>query len=240
MKTTKFIIFNMELIYKRKEIMKKILLLLVVIIVSLLSCSSKDDFVKAAKSTKSVVLVNVYALDSCQEKVFSNYGSGVVVLEDGYIVTCNHVTKNADSIVVIAGGNSMTAKLVGANLRLDISVLKVNKNLKPIKIGNSDNIQTGQNVLNIGYPIYLGITVNSGIISGRLDGSKFGLLNLNYIQTDAALNQGNSGGALTDDKGRLIGINNMIISPTGFYVGYSFAVPINEVMKYVEELTKKD
>ena len=225
----------MDLIYKRKAIMKKILLFLIIIITSLLSCGNKNDFVTAAKSSKSVVLVNTYSLDSLNAEVLSNYGSGVIITKNGYILTCNHLTKHADSIVIILGDEEFTAKLVDINIRLDVSLLKVNGKLHPIKLGNSNKIKVGQNVLTIGYPLYLGLTVNTGIISGRLDGVKYNMLNTNYIQTDAALNPGNSGGALVDDEGRLIGINNMLISPTGYYVGYSFAIPINEIMEYFKE-----
>ncbi|WP_121356502.1 trypsin-like peptidase domain-containing protein [Flavisolibacter nicotianae] len=179
-------------------------------------------------------------------------GSGVIISEDGYIVTNNHVITNeangniADEITVtMHNRKTYKARVIGRDPSSDIAVLKIDdKNLPYLIYGNSDQIKLGQWVLAIGYPLTLETTVTAGIISatGRT-------ININsrqtkrgdtpvesFIQTDAAVNQGNSGGALVNTDGQLIGINSAILAPTGTYAGYSFAIPVNIVKKIVGDI----
>jgi S1-C subfamily serine protease len=205
-----------------------------------LSCSNSNDFTKSARnSMESVVLVHSYAKDSVCNQVFYGYGSGVAIREHGYIVTCDHVINLADSIIIIHKKDTLTARVVGGSKQLDICILKVKKNIKPITIGNSSKIRIGQPIMNLGFPLHLGLTVNSGIISGRLEAAIFGLP-VNFIQTDAVLNPGNSGGPLVDINGKLIGINNMLITSTGYYIGYSFSIPINLIIDGVDKIIEND
>ncbi|MGZ3852166.1 MAG: S1C family serine protease [Flavisolibacter sp.] len=177
-------------------------------------------------------------------------GSGVIVSDDGYLVTNNHVISDeaggvADDInVTLSNGKQYKARVIGRSETDDIAVLKIDaKNLPYLIFGNSDLLQTGQWVLAVGYPLTLEATVTAGIISGtgrslamRNRQVKNGENSPSYIQTDAAVNSGNSGGALIDTDGNLIGINAAIMSPTGTYAGYSFAVPVNVVKKSVKEI----
>ncbi|HSC55157.1 MAG TPA: trypsin-like peptidase domain-containing protein [Phnomibacter sp.] len=172
-------------------------------------------------------------------------GSGVVITNDGYIVTNNHVIENADEInVTLANKKSYKAELVGADPSSDLAVLKISSQSLPyVMWGNSDDVKLGQWVLAIGYPWSLDVTVTAGIVSAKA--RSLGLNSRNsaspvesFIQTDAAVNQGNSGGALVDAQGRLIGINSAIASPTGSYAGYSYAIPVNIVRKITSDLIK--
>ena len=175
-------------------------------------------------------------------------GSGVIISEDGYIVTNNHVVSGADEVtVVLSNKKSYTAKVIGADPSYDIAVVKIEgKNLPFMLYGNSDEAKIGQWVLAIGYPLTLETTVTAGIISakGRALGlnrdrtGNRGYAVESYIQTDAAVNMGNSGGALLNTNGQLIGINSAIASPTGVYAGYSYAIPVNIVRKVVNDLIK--
>jgi len=175
-------------------------------------------------------------------------GSGVIISEDGYIVTNNHVVAGADEVnVTMSNRKTYTAKVVGADPSYDLAVLKVNTaNLPFMLFGNSDDVKIGQWVLAIGYPLNLETTVTAGIISAKgralgLNKDKTGSRAMaveSFIQTDAAVNQGNSGGALINPNGQLIGINSAIASPTGFYSGYSYAIPVNIVKKVVNDLIK--
>jgi Do/DeqQ family serine protease len=180
-------------------------------------------------------------------------GSGVLISEDGYIVTNNHVISNggtgvADEIMVtLHDKKTFKARLIGRDPSSDIAVLKIDGTKFPFLLyGNSTNIQLGQWVLAVGYPLTLETTVTAGIISatGRS-------ININrrqtannetpvesFIQTDAAVNSGNSGGALVTSNGELIGINSAILAPTGTYAGYSFAIPVNIVKKIVDDIVK--
>ncbi len=177
-------------------------------------------------------------------------GSGVLISEDGYIVTNNHVISNggsgvADEITVTLHNRKIyKAKVVGRDPSSDLAVLKIDGNKFPFLLyGNSDIVQLGQWVLAVGYPLTLETTVTAGIVSatGRS-------ININrrqsetpiesFIQTDAAVNQGNSGGALVNVSGELIGINSAILAPTGVYAGYSFAIPVNIVKKIVDDIVK--
>jgi serine protease Do len=167
-------------------------------------------------------------------------GSGVIVSEDGYIVTNNHVIQDATELEVTLNNNkAYKAKLIGTDSKMDIALLKIDadEKLPFIVFGNSDDIKVGEWVLAVGNPYQLNSTVTAGIISAKarnLDKASI----QSFIQTDAAVNPGNSGGALVNTNGELIGINTMISSPTGSYAGYSFAVPSNITKKIIEDLMK--
>src|ERR1700733_15005005 len=173
-------------------------------------------------------------------------GSGVIISEDGYIVTNNHVVDGADELTVtLSNRKSFKAKVVGTDPSSDLAVIKIDaKGLPFLLYGNSDEAKIGQWVLAVGYPLNLETTVTAGIISakGRSLGLNKGTRTSSpvesFLQTDAAVNQGNSGGALINTNGQLIGINSAIASPTGFYSGYSYAIPVNIVRKVVDDLIK--
>jgi len=170
-------------------------------------------------------------------------GSGVVVSPDGYIVTNNHVVAGADQLSVTFNDRyTTTAKVISTDPSTDIAVVKVDeKNLAYMEFGNSDEVHLGQWVLAVGYPLSLDATVTAGIVSAK--GRSIGINRQQsnnaieaFIQTDAAVNPGNSGGALVNTAGQLIGINSAIASPTGSYAGYSYAIPSNLVRKVVADL----
>lgn len=176
-------------------------------------------------------------------------GSGVIISEDGYIVTNNHVVSDggtgvADEIMVTLNENKKTfkARVIGRDPSSDLAVLKIDGNNLPYMLyGNSENVKLGQWVLAVGYPLTLEATVTAGIVSakGRTIGINSRQSNSpveSFIQTDAAVNQGNSGGALINTDGQLIGINSAILAPSGTYAGYSFAIPVNIVKKIVNDL----
>lgn len=169
-------------------------------------------------------------------------GSGVIISKDGYIVTNNHVIDGADKIVVkLQDGQSYTGKLIGTDPSTDIALVKIDANdLPTLEFGNSDNLKLGEWVLAIGNPMGLSSTVTAGIISakGRSLGAGGGaMLDIeSFIQTDAVVNPGNSGGALVTIDGNLIGINTILKSNTGSYIGYSFAVPSAIVRKVVSDI----
>ncbi|MDR1813644.1 MAG: Do family serine endopeptidase [Tannerella sp.] len=169
-------------------------------------------------------------------------GSGVIISTDGYIITNNHVIENADSInVTLNDKRSFTAKIIGSDPRTDIALIKIDAtDLQPITFGDSEQLKVGEWVLAVGNPFDLTSTVTAGIVSakgrsiqtGDSDREKIAA----FIQTDAAVNPGNSGGALVNTKGELVGINTAIYSRTGSFTGYSFAVPINIAGKVVSDL----
>lgn len=165
-------------------------------------------------------------------------GSGVIISEDGYIVTNNHVIKDASELEVTLNNKKVyKAKLVGTDSKMDIALLKIDADEKlPFStFADSDQIKVGEWVLAVGNPYNLTSTVTAGIVSAKarnLDNKGI----QSFIQTDAAVNPGNSGGALVNTRGELIGINTMISSPTGSYTGYSFAVPSNITRKIIEDL----
>ncbi|HET9057999.1 MAG TPA: trypsin-like peptidase domain-containing protein [Chitinophagaceae bacterium] len=172
-------------------------------------------------------------------------GSGVLISEDGYIITNNHVIDNADDIsVTLSNKKTYAAKLIGNDPSTDLAVIKIEgKGLPYMLYGNSDEVRVGQWVLAVGYPLNLETTVTAGIVSAKARTleinsrqSKFPIES--FIQTDAAVNQGNSGGALVNTDGALIGINSAIASPTGFYSGYSYAIPVNIVKKIISDLVQ--
>jgi serine protease Do len=175
-------------------------------------------------------------------------GSGVIVSSDGYVVTNNHVVENANEIEVVMHNNrSYKAKVVGRDPDTDIALLKLDgDNFPTIQFANSDSVLVGEWVLAVGNPFNLASTVTAGIVSAKGrnlnmmgDGSeKTNTAIESFIQTDAAVNPGNSGGALVNVSGQLVGINTAIASPTGSYAGYSFAVPSNIVNKVIFDLKK--
>ena len=173
-------------------------------------------------------------------------GSGVIISQDGFIVTNNHVVENADELTVTLNNKkTYTAKVIGRDPAYDLAVIKIDaSNLPFLLYGNSDEVKIGQWVLALGYPLNLETTVTAGIISaksrslGLNKSTKTNSAVESFLQTDAAVNQGNSGGALINTNGMLIGINSAIASPTGYYSGYSYAIPVNIVKKVVDDLIK--
>lgn len=173
---------------------------------------------------------------------FISTGSGVIYTSDGYVVTNNHVIQNADAIEVIHEKRTYKAELIGSDPSTDLAILKIDgEDLPNIKIGRSRDLEVGEWVLAVGNPFNLTSTVTAGIVSAK--GRQINILRTNFpiesfIQTDAAINPGNSGGALVNTKGELVGINTAILSKTGSYAGYGFAVPVDIVSKIVEDLIK--
>ena len=170
-------------------------------------------------------------------------GSGVIISEDGYIVTNNHVVDGAEDIEVILNDNrKFTAKVIGRDPNTDIALVKIDaKNLTVLPWGDSEALRLGEWVLAVGNPFNLTSTVTAGIVSAKsrsigISGNKMAMES--FIQTDAAVNPGNSGGALVNIRGELVGINTAIASNTGSYSGYSFAIPVSIVHKVVEDLRK--
>lgn len=164
-------------------------------------------------------------------------GSGVIISQDGYIVTNNHVVGQADEInVKLNDGREFKGRIIGTDETTDLALVKIDaKDLPAIRIGNSDELKLGQWVLAVGNPFNLTSTVTAGIVS-----AKARTLGANgvesFIQTDAAINAGNSGGALVNERGELVGINSMIYSQTGSYAGYGFAIPTTIMNKVVADL----
>ncbi|MBS1647977.1 MAG: Do family serine endopeptidase [Bacteroidetes bacterium] len=189
-----------------------------------------------------------YGNSQPQQRIQQGSGSGVIIDKNGYIVTNNHVINGADKIEVILNDKrSYPAELVGADPQTDLALLKINeKNLPFLPYGNSDNVKVGEWCLAIGNPFNLTSTITAGIISAK--GRNINILENDpsrgifpiesFIQTDAAVNPGNSGGALVNTNGDLIGINSAIASQNGAYIGYSFAIPVNMVKKVVADLAE--
>jgi Do/DeqQ family serine protease len=194
--------------------------------------------VTVSRMPSNPILEYFYGYRGNQEQTQIGTGSGVIISEDGYIVTNNHVIQNATALEITMNNNkSYKAKLIGTDSKMDIALLKVDadEKLPYIVFGDSDNIKVGEWVLAVGNPYNLNSTVTAGIVSAKArDLSNQGIQS--FIQTDAAVNPGNSGGALVNTRGELIGINTMISSPTGSYAGYSFAVPSNVTRKIIEDL----
>ncbi|CEN37082.1 S1C family serine protease [Capnocytophaga cynodegmi] len=217
---------------------------------------NENSFVEAAnKTVNSVVHIkNVAKVQGGAMSIFDllygngggnqtqiGTGSGVIITPDGYIVTNNHVIADATSLEVTLNNNkTYTAKLVGTDVSSDIALLKIDagEQLPFLTFADSDNTQIGEWVLAVGNPFNLNSTVTAGIISAKARNISERSSDKveSFIQTDAAVNRGNSGGALVNLKGDLIGINTAITSTTGTYVGYSFAVPSNIAKKVVEDL----
>lgn len=210
-----------------------------------------DFTVIAEKAVNSVVYIqSTYDNKSSSRGYYQHRGpaistgSGVIVSDDGYIVTNNHVVDNASEINVILEDNrSYTAKVIGTDPTTDLALIKIEENsLEFIPYGDSDDVVVGQWVLAVGNPFNLTSTVTAGIVSAKA--RNIGILrddnnNLqieSFIQTDAVINPGNSGGALINTAGSLVGINTAIASSTGSYTGYAFAVPVNLVKKVMDDL----
>ncbi|MCB0464208.1 MAG: trypsin-like peptidase domain-containing protein [Aequorivita sp.] len=175
-----------------------------------------------------------------QPRAMVGSGSGVIISPDGYIVTNNHVIANASNLEVTLNNNkTYTAKLIGTDPTTDIALIKIDgdDDFPFIPFGDSNNVKIGEWVLAVGNPFNLTSTVTAGIISAKArDLNQFDGNPQSFLQTDAAVNRGNSGGALVNTRGELIGINTAITSETGSYVGYSFAVPSNNARKVVEDI----
>jgi Do/DeqQ family serine protease len=176
-----------------------------------------------------------------EPQIARGYGSGVIISDDGYIVTNNHVIERAQKIKVILNDKrEFEARLVGTDPSTDIALLKIeSEDLPFLTYGNSDDLKIGEWVLAVGNPFNLTSTVTAGIVSARARNLGINAEELSiesFIQTDAAVNPGNSGGALVSQQGNLVGINTAIASRTGSYTGYSFAVPVSIVKKVVEDL----
>ena len=165
-------------------------------------------------------------------------GSGVIISEDGYIVTNNHVIKDATELeVTLNNKKAYKAKLIGTDAKMDIALLKIDSEdkLPYSTFADSDQVKVGEWVLAVGNPYNLNSTVTAGIVSAKARNLDTNGIQ-SFIQTDAAVNPGNSGGALVNSRGELIGINTMISSPTGSYAGYSFAIPSNITRKIIEDI----
>ena len=190
------------------------------------------------RTLSNPILEYFYGYKGGQSQEQIGTGSGVIISEDGYIVTNNHVIKDASEIeITLNNKKSYQAKLIGTDSKMDIALLKIDAKEKlPYTVfANSDSVKIGEWVLAVGNPYNLTSTVTAGIVSAKardLDTSGI----QSFIQTDAAVNPGNSGGALVNTRGELIGVNTMISSMTGSYVGYSFAVPSNIARKIIEDL----
>ena len=222
--------------------------------------AQRDDFAEAAEKTVNTVvhihtevLVNDTYYDffghvlkqyyggqiQLPDNVADGFGSGVVISPDGYIVTNNHVVEGARKIEVTFNDKHVRkARIIGADPTTDIALIKVDaQNLEYLEFGDSDKVRVGEWVLAVGNPFNLTSTVTAGIVSAKArDINILGSGTIeSFIQTDAAVNPGNSGGALVNTKGELIGINAAIASRTGDYVGYSFAIPSNIAKKVVED-----
>jgi serine protease Do len=212
------------------------------------------DFLAAAKDvTAGVVHIRTaygageFSLNPLQnfEQPVRSSGSGVIISDDGYIATNNHVIEDATNIEVVLNNNHRYyAKVVGADPSTDLALLKIKAHDLPfVKYGNSDRVMPGEWVLAVGNPFDLNSTVTAGIVSAKA--RNIGILRdrnnsqvESFIQTDAAVNPGNSGGALVNLKGELIGINTAIATSTGSYQGYSFAIPVSLVSKVMDDLLK--
>ncbi|MBX9850716.1 MAG: trypsin-like peptidase domain-containing protein [Cytophagaceae bacterium] len=213
-----------------------------------------EDFVGAsALATPSVVYITTVSSRYNQYDWFDWYfngrggqsissGSGVIYSADGYIITNSHVIDQAEKIEVVHEKKSYAARLIGKDPSSDLAVLKIEgQDLPAVRFGSSANVKVGEWVLAVGNPFNLTSTVTAGIVSAK--GRHINVVNSqfpleSFIQTDAAINPGNSGGALVNTKGELIGINTAILSQTGSYTGYGFAVPADIVSKIVKDLIK--
>jgi S1-C subfamily serine protease len=207
------------------------------------AASKSIDAVVHVKNTSIVEESDRWSLqffygDDSKKKVGT--GSGVIISPDGYIITNYHVIENSTEVIVTTNNNKeYEAEIIGYDEIYDIAVLKINSdlNLDYVFFGDSDSTLVGEWVLAVGNPYNLNSTVTAGIISSKSrDLNEYDQKNQSFIQTDAAVNFGNSGGALVNIKGELIGINTLIQSMTGGYVGYSFAVPSNTVRKIFEDI----
>lgn len=190
------------------------------------------------RSVSNPILEYFYGYRGGQQQEQVGTGSGVIISEDGYIVTNNHVVQDASALEITLNNKKVyKAKLIGTDSKMDIALLKIDADEKlPYTVfADSDNVKVGEWALAVGNPYNLNSTVTAGIISAKARNLEQNGIQ-SFIQTDAAVNPGNSGGALVNTRGELIGINTMISSMTGSYVGYSFAVPSNIARKIIEDL----
>ncbi|MBW2938416.1 trypsin-like peptidase domain-containing protein [Aureisphaera sp. CAU 1614] len=211
------------------------------------------DFTDAANKTVHAVVHVKNTTVSTQPRNMRDYffgggtaremvgtGSGVIISPDGYIITNNHVIDNSTQLEVTLNNNkTFVAKLIGTDPKTDIALIKIdaNEELPFVPFADSNNVKIGEWVLAVGNPFNLTSTVTAGIVSAKArDLNEFDSNPQSFIQTDAAVNRGNSGGALVNTEGQLIGINTAITSETGSYVGYSFAVPSNTARKVIEDI----
>ena len=214
------------------------------------------DFSEAAsKATQSVVYINsisrgasyttwdwFFGEGTAGGRTQVSSGSGVIFSSDGYIITNNHVIESAERIEINYNKRIYPAELIGTNPSTDLAVIKIKETgLPAITIGSSKNVQVGEWVVAVGNPFSLASTVTAGIVSAK--GRRIGILEdrfpiESFIQTDAAINPGNSGGALVNRSGELVGINSAILSRTGTYTGYAFAIPVDIVKKVFDDLVK--
>ena len=190
------------------------------------------------RTVNNPMLEYYYGYKGGQQQAQVGTGSGVIISEDGYIVTNNHVIQDASELeVTLNNKDTYKAKLIGTDSKMDIALLKIDagSKLPYATFGDSDGVKVGEWVLAVGNPYNLTSTVTAGIVSAKARNlDQKGIQS--FIQTDAAVNPGNSGGALVNTRGELIGINTMISSMTGSYVGYSFAVPSNITRKIIEDI----
>ncbi len=192
----------------------------------------------SVRTISNPIMEYFYGTRGGQQQEQIGTGSGVIISEDGYIVTNNHVIQNASDLEITLNNKKVyKAKLIGTDSKMDIALLKIDADEKLLyaTFADSDQVRVGEWVLAVGNPYNLTSTVTAGIVSAKarnLDTKGI----QSFIQTDAAVNPGNSGGALVNTRGELIGINTMISSQTGSYVGYSFAVPSNITRKIIEDI----
>ena len=190
------------------------------------------------RTVSNPMLEFFYGYSGGQQQEQVGTGSGVIISEDGYIVTNNHVIKDASEIeITLNNKKTYKAKLIGTDTKMDIALLKIDTEVKLSysSFADSDNVKVGEWVLAVGNPYNLTSTVTAGIVSAKARNLDTNGMQ-SFIQTDAAVNPGNSGGALVNTHGELIGINTMISSQTGSYVGYSFAIPSNITRKIIEDI----
>lgn len=208
----------------------------------------------AAKAISSVVYINSISQgvsysywdwffgEGRENRTQVSSGSGVIFTKDGYIITNNHVVEAAERIEIVYNKRVYPAELMGTDPSTDLAVLKIDEqNLPAIALGSSAQLQVGEWVIAVGNPFTLSSTVTAGIVSAK--GRRIGILEdkfpiESFIQTDAAINPGNSGGALVNKDGQLVGINSAILSRTGSYTGYAFAIPVDIVKKVYGDLVK--
>jgi len=208
--------------------------------------SVPTDFTSAAEEVTAAV-VNIRATTESEFDLWGGYsgstGSGVIISPDGYIVTNNHVVEESENLeITFFDKRKLEAKVIGVDPSTDLALLKVNnedRSYPYLQMGNSDSLLVGEWVLAVGNPFNLESTVTAGIISAK--GRNINILEDDYsiesfIQTDAAVNPGNSGGALVNTNGELVGINTAIITRSGKYEGYSFAIPVNLAQKIIRDL----
>ncbi len=192
----------------------------------------------SVRTISNPIMEYFYGSQGGQQQEQIGTGSGVIISEDGYIVTNNHVIKDATDLEITLNNKKVyKAKLIGTDSKMDIALLKIDagEKLPYATFADSDQVKVGEWVLAVGNPYNLTSTVTAGIVSAKARNLDTRGIQ-SFIQTDAAVNPGNSGGALVNTRGELIGINTMISSQTGSYVGYSFAVPSNITRKIIEDI----